>query len=426
MKKLLLILFFIFLALITSTQSQNNTWDLLPSNEIGINSAAINCITQDQNNQTWLGTIGEGVFFFDGIQWINFNEDNSPLPTNWVTSIAIDSNNVKWIGTFGNTGGLTRFDGENWKIYNLEDYGISGNTTYDLKIDTHGRYWMGSYWEGLIEFDGDSSFQKYNSGNTNLNQNLDEIISVNVQMDSVIICGSELGGAAMFNRKDTTWTHFLNNTDLVINSIEIDIKNNIWFAGNHYVSSYHQISEWINYDYDSSYYAKMIVSKDNKIYFSTRKDALLLLNSSNGEEWEKIITPFDELTEIGCDGLFQDHLDNIWIGYNNGNLAVYNPEGITSIKNGINDHLKVFSLSQNYPNPFNPSTKISYSIPNQSHVSLKVYDVLGREVALLISKEQPVGNYSIEFDASKLTSGIYFYRIQAGEFIETKKMVLMK
>ncbi len=85
-----------------------------------------------------------------------------------------------------------------------------------------------------------------------------------------------------------------------------------------------------------------------------------------------------------------------------------------------------FNLYQNYPNPFNPTTKISYSIPNQSVVSLKVFDVLGREIASLVSKEQTSGNYEVEFDASSLTSGIYFYRIQAGQFVESKKMILMK
>ena len=68
-------------------------------------------------------------------------------------------------------------------------------------------------------------------------------------------------------------------------------------------------------------------------------------------------------------------------------------------------------LSQNYPNPFNPSTTIKYSIPKQSNVTLKVFDVLGSEVATLVNKEQPQGNYEVEFDGAELTSGIYFYRI---------------
>lgn len=85
-----------------------------------------------------------------------------------------------------------------------------------------------------------------------------------------------------------------------------------------------------------------------------------------------------------------------------------------------------FRLSQNFPNPFNPTTKISYSLHSQSHVSLKVFDVLGREKVTLVNIEQPTGNYSIEFNASTLTSGIYFYRLKAGSFIQSKKMILLK
>ena len=90
------------------------------------------------------------------------------------------------------------------------------------------------------------------------------------------------------------------------------------------------------------------------------------------------------------------------------------------------DNNITYKLSQNYPNPFNPSTKIIYSIPKLSYVSIKVFDVLGREVSTVVSKEQAIGNYEVEFDASNLTSGIYFYRIQAGKFVETKKMILLQ
>ncbi len=85
-----------------------------------------------------------------------------------------------------------------------------------------------------------------------------------------------------------------------------------------------------------------------------------------------------------------------------------------------------FILSQNYPNPFNPKTKISYQIPELSYVTLKVYDVLGKEVAILVNEEKLIGNYEVEFNAENLPSGVYFYRLQAGSFVETKKMVLMK
>jgi len=85
-----------------------------------------------------------------------------------------------------------------------------------------------------------------------------------------------------------------------------------------------------------------------------------------------------------------------------------------------------FELSQNYPNPFNPTTVISYSIPKSSHVLVKVYDVLGREVETLVSKNQEVGSYKVTFDASSLSSGIYFYKMSAGEYTSIKKMMLIK
>jgi hypothetical protein len=92
----------------------------------------------------------------------------------------------------------------------------------------------------------------------------------------------------------------------------------------------------------------------------------------------------------------------------------------------VADAPKEFALEQNYPNPFNPVTMINYQLPMNNHVILKVYDALGREVATLVNEMKKAGSYSAEFDASKLASGIYFYRLQAGEFVETKKMLLMK
>jgi len=85
-----------------------------------------------------------------------------------------------------------------------------------------------------------------------------------------------------------------------------------------------------------------------------------------------------------------------------------------------------FKLYQNYPNPFNPSTTIQYSIPKESSVTLKVYDILGNKVATLVNEDIHRGVYSINFNASGLASGVYFYQIQAGEFVETKKMVLLR
>ena len=88
--------------------------------------------------------------------------------------------------------------------------------------------------------------------------------------------------------------------------------------------------------------------------------------------------------------------------------------------------LLTFSLVQNYPNPFNPITKISFEVPEVSNVKLTVFDQLGRKLESLVNSEHQPGKYDVDFDGSKLASGVYFYRIQAGSFVQTKKMILMK
>jgi hypothetical protein len=85
-----------------------------------------------------------------------------------------------------------------------------------------------------------------------------------------------------------------------------------------------------------------------------------------------------------------------------------------------------YELSQNYPNPFNPTTKISYQIPVSGNVTLKVYNTLGKEVAKLASGFMNAGSYSIVFNASNLSSGVYFYKLEAGSFSAIKKLVLLK
>jgi len=98
---------------------------------------------------------------------------------------------------------------------------------------------------------------------------------------------------------------------------------------------------------------------------------------------------------------------------------------ISTVK-GNKEQPAEFKLEQNYPNPFNPLTCIRFEIPNRTFISLKVYDILGNKIATLVNEEKPAGEYEVKFNASGLTSGIYFYRFQARNFTDTKKFILIK
>ena len=108
--------------------------------------------------------------------------------------------------------------------------------------------------------------------------------------------------------------------------------------------------------------------------------------------------------------------------------ASQSPPVVTAVENGGGSH--EFALFQNNPNPFNPSTMIQYSLEKPVHVSLKVYNLLGNKVASLVDSPQEVGSYTVTFNSNKgtlsLASGVYFYRLEAGSFVSTKKLVIMK
>ncbi len=118
-----------------------------------------------------------------------------------------------------------------------------------------------------------------------------------------------------------------------------------------------------------------------------------------------------------------------WQDYRNNNWDIFaqiiRPDG-TLRTNHLAETTKQFTLFQNYPNPFNPTTCISYSLENREQVRLRIFDILGKEVATLVNEEKPAGAYEVRFDAANLSSGIYFYTLQTSKAVETKKFVLLK
>jgi len=166
---------------------------------------------------------------------------------------------------------------------------------------------------------------------------------------------------------------------------------------------------------------------NNEIYYKR--------STNNGITWEADVrltnnTAVSREPSVAISG--QD-VHVVWHDLRDGNYEVYykrNPTGNpTAVEIVASEMPNTFALMQNYPNPFNPSTKIKFGIPvGTRHVVsvLKVYDLLGREVATLVNENLPPGSYEVTFDASGLASGVYFYRLRAGEFTETRRMMLLR
>ena len=172
-----------------------------------------------------------------------------------------------------------------------------------------------------------------------------------------------------------------------------------------------------------------------KVYFTDFDN--LYFSSDTGKTWSVILSDTTELN--GRDIVFTDE-NHGWILGDYGSLYKTNSGGqLTNLNDEGNTPID-FSLAQNYPNPFNPTTTIKYTIPNVtlspdknginsvegSRVQLKVYDILGNEIATLVNEEKPAGSYQVEFDGSNLSSGVYFYQLKAGNYFGTKKMTLIK
>ena len=283
-------------------------------------------------------------------------------------------------------------------------------------------------------------------------------IEVNSRGDILLCNGSNLRISTDYGNN---WQIIFTNSFLVLQ--KITVNDDIYISGAY--------DMWKSTNYGINWDIVEGVTQPYYIEFNSLGDIYILSwgngiiqniykSTNGGLTWDSIFTSTDAVTEFYCasndnffvavrsEGIYRttdsgenwENLNSGLINYfnyginedNNGYLFVSTFgdgvfKSLTSIS-GIEDEKQFidFNLSQNYPNPFNPSTTIKYSIPNAGNISLKVYDVLGKEIATLVNEEKSSGNYEVEFNASNLTSGIYFYQLKAGNFIETKKMILLR
>ena len=384
---------------ITRSSDNGETWK-----KIGVVPADnYPSISLNTNNHIFVNTFNKGIFRStdDGKSWVKLN-----LSINYLAHLAFSSKNK----IFANNGeGIYRStnNGDNWVKLNFEsditeikaiainsqDYifvgGIESNTYPNIgkvyRSTDDGESWT-DVSDGLSV--ADFRFLEV-SPNNNIYA---ATVSVNIPGDRSenVFCSTDLG---------ETWSKIYNSEhDIKINSLAFNRNNQIFIA------------VWDTKDY---------LSLKGKVFHS----------NDNGGNWVEISNGLPGAKIIS---LTVDSSGYIFAG-TEGASVYRSTNSTTRVTNENNNIPSTFSLSQNYPNPFNPTTKIEYSIPKESFVTLKIYDVLGREVATLVNEEKSTGKYEVEFNGNNLpagrqglSSGIYFYKLNAGDYSSVKKMILIK
>jgi len=447
--------------IVLKTEDGGSHWNTIqtPTN------ASINAINfSDQHNGWAVGDSGVVLRTTDGGEnWLLKSKNlNSSLSNGFFT----DSNNG-WLA--GNNGRLfnTSDGGINWAVKTTS---ISNRLNDVFFINSTYGWTAGEGGNIATTSNGGTTWNMQSSGLTNSLKSicfLNESTGFIVGFNGALLKTSDAG---------SIWT---NDTMPASNQFIKTVHNNneIWVCGyNNFLKSSLLLKSdnygltWTNKFLMDSIALHALYIKDNLIFVGGGKiqqsgqEMVLFRSSDNGETWEQIISlpglyngnyfidfivnnqgdyialttskiyyssnqgidwQSEEFPMAFLNAIFTSDSNTYWVTGQNSLLLKNSNSGITSIK--LTEILiNNFSLSQNYPNPFNPSTKISYSVAGLSKVILKVYDIIGREIITLVNEEKPAGKYEVNFNASSLASGVYFYQIKAGDFVQTKKLILLK
>jgi len=315
-----------------------------------------------------------------------------------------------------------------WRLYRSADKGLSWNQlTNGLIQMTQGKITFDN--KGIIilamtpeNFSGNRFYKSFDNGDSwvqtsgQLSSNTNSIV---INSNNHLFAGTGSAGIFVSTNLGDIWTPINKGlTNLTISEIAISPAGYIFTST--YPDSIYRLEDndtlWTKINNGFAYDIEF--DQKGNVYIGTEKG--IKCSRDNGNNW----------TSVGLDSLKITCLKYISTGYliagtNNGNLFKSEQLITTILKEESLVPIKT-ALQQNYPNPFNPSTNISFTLPSQTLVSLKVFDLMGREVASIVSEEMSAGNHSKQWNAVNMSSGIYFYRLTAGSFTETKKLVLIR
>ncbi|MCK9279967.1 MAG: T9SS type A sorting domain-containing protein [Melioribacteraceae bacterium] len=379
--------------------------------ENGLINTTINSFS---NNGNYIYSAAyEGVFHsVDGVT--NWDLLNSGLPNQPIRSI-VATDNYLFAGTIDLTNaGIFRSSnkGGAWESVNN---GIRSTSIYSL-FATDSKVYAGTFNQGV-----------YISDNNGLNWTQSNV--TNGSIYSFTLCDSIIfaGGTAVYRSSDKgmNWENMGFNSNYYINSIAI-IDSTI-FACNSEGIYFSNINgnEWQKKNLWSEFASvNTIIKVGTSILIGTGTG--INLSSDGGIKWDEINTGLPTSKNINALTVYDSNIlaavDGLGIWY----CPISKLPDLVSVQKLENELPNQFVLEQNYPNPFNANTIIKFSIPSTSNVTLKIYNMLGEEVALLVNEVMSKGSYLREWNASKNSSGVYYYQIVAKDFVSTKKLLLLK
>ncbi|HVN49416.1 MAG TPA: T9SS type A sorting domain-containing protein [Bacteroidota bacterium] len=353
-------------------------------------------------------------------QGANWATADSGFTSHYITSFAVSGNNL-FAGTIG--GGVF-FSADNGTSWSAVDTGLT-NLNVSSLVFSGTNLFAGTYDGGIfLSTNNGTNWSPVDSGLTSI------YIQTLAVSGSNLYAGTTYNGVFLSTNNGTTWAQVDSGmTDTMVTSLAV-IGTSI-FAGTNsggvFLTTNNGIS-WSAVDsgLTNARIQALTVSSNGtnsgNIFAGTNGGGVFL-STNNGTSWNAIdnglTNPFISVLAASSTTLYAGT-------YGSGVWSRPLSDIITGIARTPAQEPRTFSLAQNFPNPFNPSTTIAFSIPSKSHVTLKIYDILGREVATLINSDVSAGSHTQQWNASNFSSGIYFYRLQAGSLNQTKKLLLLR
>jgi hypothetical protein len=414
----------ILLSLILCGQSYGQWQRLNFPDSVQVNTLAV------VDSNIFAGTDGAGIFLStdNGKNWESINDglQSKVIHKIFLDGITLPAGQARIFAGTDSGAYISTDNGFNWNAINS---GLSGLGVWSFAVSksiSGDSTYLAGTWKGI-----------YSSTDRGKNWKAAGLSFTTMPVHSIIvkdnfIFAATLGGG-VFESQDNgfTWrdisiinTDYFGVTSLVpVNSLALIDTNIIAGAGSgyfFYTSFHNTIFDTVSIRPQLTKPILCFAVHNNKLFAGNTKGNIFLSNI-DGTIW-RLISPSLLNQSVYSLALNSSY---IFAGSGNGVWRLSYPETATNIK-FLKETPAGFALEQNYPNPFNPSTTIRYSIPESAHVTLKVYDELGKEVKTLADENKGAGQYNVQFNGNGLASGIYYYRITAGKYNEVKKLVLMK